>query len=374
MAQFGTLTEPYHFYNGEIELQFDKKEHVYYLNEGGNLIPLLSVSSICKIIDKSAALIPWGCKMMAQKLFKTVPTTVTKSGVEAVIMPRADFEKLVMEAKGAHKERLEEAGEVGKAAHDWIEHYIKMKIKHEGTNIPWAFDVPRHDPRVTSCCLAALDWMSRHNVRWIGTEQKIYSRKHRFPGTLDGKATVDSCTDPKCCPVPYKNRVALIDWKTSNSLHDDYVMQVAAYDLADREEHGTEFTDWWVIRLGKEDGEFQPWHLDWNTVTVRGRHAFLMALELTRAVASIEDAQNTRKAVIKAIEKEEAAVRREEKLANACAGAPKYKGIRPPKCNGGNPCKSCVKKYVDNKWLGRVWLPLLGDGHDCVSTDTAPQA
>ena len=28
-----------------------------------------------------------------------------------------------------------------------------------------------------------------------------------------------------------------------------------------------------------------------------------------------------------------------------CKNATKYKGMRPPKCNNGEPCKACVEIY-----------------------------
>ena len=34
-----------------------------------------------------------------------------------------------------------------------------------------------------------------------------------------------------------------------------------------------------------------------------------------------------------------------KKTIAACKGASRYKGVRAPKCNGGNPCRSCLKKF-----------------------------
>lgn len=34
----------------------------------------------------------------------------------------------------------------------------------------------------------------------------------------------------------------------------------------------------------------------------------------------------------------------------ACSSSKKYKGLVPPKCNGGNPCTTCRSKYAkENK-------------------------
>ena len=33
----------------------------------------------------------------------------------------------------------------------------------------------------------------------------------------------------------------------------------------------------------------------------------------------------------------------------ACKSSKRYKGLRPPRCNGGNPCKACVKIYKSSR-------------------------
>jgi hypothetical protein len=38
---------------------------------------------------------------------------------------------------------------------------------------------------------------------------------------------------------------------------------------------------------------------------------------------------------------------REARLALACEGSKRYKGVRYPRCNDEHPCKSCLKIYVD---------------------------
>ena len=165
---------------------------------------------------------------------------------------------------------------------------------------------------------------------------------------MDGSAITDSCSDRKCCPVEYKDRLSLIDWKTSNYLYLEYIMQVAAYDNADKEEHGTNYDDAWVIRLGKEDAEFDPWHLEREDLDA-GLEGFLLCLRLGRQVTAIEQRQKERKAAIAVIKKQETEIRRQEKLRRECPGAKKYKGIRAPKCNGGNPCESCLRIYKEKQ-------------------------
>jgi hypothetical protein len=175
-----------------------------------------------------------------------------------------------------------------------------------------------------------------------------------------------------------------VDWKSSNYLYLEYLYQTAAYMHAYNEEiifanpvkGGTPSwvsmvaTDRWVIRLGKEDGEFDPWYApvetfsaDWN--------GFYLALMLTRQVAATEqriaDAKAVERARLKAIKDEQRAVKaaaeaeekarikdekaqaRLEALALACPYSKKYKGSRPPSCttNSGGPCLACFTKYEE---------------------------
>lgn len=60
--------------------------------------------------------------------------------------------------------------------------------------------------------------------------------------------------------------------------------------------------DRWVIRLGKEDGEFQPWHLPPETFE-QDLQAFLECLALKRSVNSIEERMKEEKAKIRAVKK-----------------------------------------------------------------------
>lgn len=309
IQKFGGVSEEYHFYNGEVTLRYYDKEHTYYLlTPDGTEERQDGVTTVCHIIDKSSALVPWGCKMMKDKLVMTVPGTRT-AGV--VVMTEGELEEWLTKGKSAHKERLEEAGAIGHTAHNWIEQYIKLTIakdvegrQNHRINMP-------SDDRAKKACEAALEWMRRHNVRWHLTERKIYSRRYKYAGTMDGLCTCDSCDNPKCCPNPFKDRLTIADWKTSNYLYLEYLLQTAAYMQAYNEEESSIAhsgrslaTDRWVIRLGKDDGEFEAWHVE-EHLFAKHFAGFEQALNLTRTVADIESDLKTRKDGLKAALKAE---------------------------------------------------------------------
>lgn len=342
VQKFGGLTEEYVFYNGTVTLRYDVKKHLYLLvTPEGTLEPQDGVTTICHILDKSPVLLPWACKVMANK-FLINSEKFYQNGWYT--FSQNDLEETIRQAKSAHKEKLEDAGEVGHQAHAWVETHIKSCIASKDDDTAYPIEFPKEDDRVTSCCIAAITWMANHHVRWISTEKKVYSRSAKYAGTMDGLALVDSCDNPKCCKRQFKDHLSLIDWKTSNQLYVEYVLQTAAYRKAYEEETGETVDDIWIIRLGKTDAEFEEWHVD-DDLAELGWDAFLKALWLSRSMAAlntlVDDQENERKAVRKA----EKQVEKEANLAIKCKNASRYKGVRRPTCNDGTPCQTCREKY-----------------------------
>src|ERR1035437_7427754 len=160
------LGEPIILYNGKVTLRFDEPSWTYYLvRKDGSLEAQSGVTGVCGIIDKSLYLIPWACKMMYLKLLRIMPRTNDR--VNSILW--SEFDTLVQEAKKAHKEKLEDAGDVGSAAHKWIEDSIRNAIAFTEGVVYKMNDMAPADERSVNCGLAAFDWMQRHNVRWIST-------------------------------------------------------------------------------------------------------------------------------------------------------------------------------------------------------------
>src|SRR5271157_6128676 len=264
LDQFSVLTESFWFYGGIEELRYNTVEHKYYRVDPdlGNLTELHGVTTVLRIIDKSNALVPWASKKCAEKILRTIPLAPDSLMLAPITL--TDFTKLVMEAKNAHKEILEDAGDVGHAAHKCLEVSIQFAIDHTQGIVQELRDVPT-DEKAKACAEAEFAWMLRHNVRWNCTEKKIYSRQYGYAGTMDGEATVDSCDDPSCCTEKFKDSLSIVDWKSSNSLHVEYILQAAgAYCHAEHEEYGEDFQNCFILRLGKnaeEAGKFEPWRV-----------------------------------------------------------------------------------------------------------------
>jgi hypothetical protein len=318
--------ESFWFYDHTIELRFEPVGHVYYkVGPLGELAAQNNASSVCHIIERPA-LVPWTAKVTIEKLLRTVPTfskempcsTVPVKGPGGALevgptypvvyipeMSLEDFTKIALEAKSAHSDVLDDASDVGHMAHTWLEFYIRALIAgHTLEAESKLLNMPK-DERAANCVRAALDWMKKHNVRWIETERKLYSKKYECAGTTDGLCRVDSCTDPLCQGChgeQFKDKLCIIDWKSSNYLYIEYLFQSAFYQQAYQEEFSVDIDERWVLRLGNEDGEFDPWRLT-ATDFQEDIEGFLDCLSLTRSVKLVKERMQGQKTAMRAIKK-----------------------------------------------------------------------
>jgi hypothetical protein len=319
LERFTTLTESYFFYGGTEELRYDTEAHAYFRvdPELGNLTELHGVTTVLRIIDKSNALVPWASKKCAEKILRTIP--LTSDSLMLAPISLADFTKLVMEAKNAHKEILEDAGDVGHAAHKCLEVSIQHAIDHTHGVVLELREVPTEE-KAKACAEAGFAWMQRHRVRWIKTEQKVYSKEYGYAGTMDGKALVDSCDDPACCSEQFKDSLSIIDWKSSNDLHPEYILQAAgAYHHAEYEEYGEDFQNCFILRLGKneeEAGKFAPWRIPAKDFP-RAFKGFLLCLQLVELIDEVKAWISTQAKGVREIKKQQRAEQKEIAKAKA---------------------------------------------------------
>jgi hypothetical protein len=308
----------YKFYDGTISVYYDDDKHEYIrhpkFDEGIEPITIDGVTTVVHIIDKSPALSPWVAKMTKECALSKLEAGRTYTQEELV--------SLIGDAALHYKEYTEQAANIGKMAHNCLEQTIKKAIRDNNGVVEDLVEAPEH-PQALSCCIAALDWMRKHNVRWLFTERKIYSRDWDYAGTLDGVALVDSCGDIDCChrveelidvenaqvtyqrfALEFKDRLSLTDWKSSNYLYDEYRFQTAAYEHAHEEEFGVNIEDRWVLRLGKDDGKFEPWHIG-NEDFELDFQTYLDCLALHRHVRTVRERGQERRASLRAAKKAE---------------------------------------------------------------------
>ena len=307
IQKFAGVTEEYKFYGDTVTLRFDKESWTYFLvnAELGNLEPQNGVTGITKIINISDRLVPWSAKVMAAKLLRLIPTEMVEGVIRIKPLTLEEFTVIVLEAKSAHKDKLDEASDTGGLAHTCLEDSIRHAIQNDPEKkVRNLINLPA-DERAVNAANSAKNWMDQHNVRWLETEHKIYSREYKYAGTMDGRCLVDSCTDEACCRVPFKDRMSIADWKSSNYLSIGYLFQTAAYENAYEEEHGVDVEDRWILRLGKseeEAGKFEPWHLTAEDFA-EDFAGYLACLRLSNLVDAVEERMSKAKGQVRAIRK-----------------------------------------------------------------------
>lgn len=93
-----------------------------------------------------------------------------------------------------------------------------------------------------------LSWQEMTHLQVRHTEVPLVSEKHKFGGCLDAIGILPNMN----------NGLALCDWKSSNSLHADYLYQLAAYAILwDENYPETPVTGGYhLCRFAKEEGDF----------------------------------------------------------------------------------------------------------------------
>jgi hypothetical protein len=88
-------------------------------------------------------------------------------------------------------------------------------------------------------------WASQSKLKIIAQEVGLVSERYRFGGTLDAIGVIDGV-------------LCLVDWKTSNGVYSDYLLQLAAYRVLWEEANPDKILNggFHLCRFSKEHGDF----------------------------------------------------------------------------------------------------------------------
>lgn len=135
----------------------------------------------------------------------------------------------------------DKAGTAGSIAHGWIELWL---------NDPMDSDIFQDDvdPETFAKAEAGFgafrEWADMTQLEIEETETPLISETHRYGGTLDAVGLVSG-------------QKKLLDWKTSNGVYLEYVVQLAAYRNLLRERDGDDApASAMLLRVGKEHADF----------------------------------------------------------------------------------------------------------------------
>lgn len=133
------------------------------------------------------------------------------------------------------------AADAGTMAHALVEDHINKRPLRQLDGDPDVIAKARNAYE------AFLNWEGMTRLEIRHTEVSLVSLRSRFGGTLDAIGTIAS-----------SNGLALLDWKSSNSVYSDYLFQMAAYAMLWEEtypEHPI-VGGFHLCRFAKEHGDF----------------------------------------------------------------------------------------------------------------------
>ena len=162
----------------------------------------------------------------------------------------------------AHKEVSGAARDIGHETHYWLEEYINSSIKNPN-EVDWKLGAL--SDKAKNAVQAFIKWEASHDIVWMGSEKKVYSKDYGYAGTVDAIAMING----KYC---------IVDFKTSAKIYKEAYVQLSAYAQAVEEIHGRSVDLAVVLRLDKEEDKYQ----EAAFIPSDYFHVFLMAMQMKK--------------------------------------------------------------------------------------------
>ena len=143
------------------------------------------------------------------------------------------------EVTGLYDKR-DEAADSGTLAHEMVEMHIKGSEFKAPENVS-----EKVLTQAENAYLMYLEWADQSKLEIIEQEMNLVSEEYQFGGTPDAIGMI-------------KGELCLVDWKTSNGVYPDYLIQLAAYRHLWEENHPDKpiTGGFHLCRFAKEHGDF----------------------------------------------------------------------------------------------------------------------
>tara|TARA_R100000781_G_scaffold98328_1_gene62037 strand:+ start:123 stop:755 length:633 start_codon:yes stop_codon:yes gene_type:complete len=137
---------------------------------------------------------------------------------------------------------LKEAGRIGTLAHNMIEEFTKGGVVNlDGYT-------PNEISQAKTAYYGFYNWFANNNVTFHETELKLVSEQYQFGGTFDAICEVNG-------------KLVVCDWKSSNDVHSEYLIQLGAYRQLIKENLDYNIRGAILLRLDKEEkGVYEEHH------------------------------------------------------------------------------------------------------------------
>ena len=190
---------------------------------------------------------------IGEKRVKSV-TTLIGANLGWNFYPLLNWNLKLMKEGIDPREELKTAGRVGTLAHVMIEEFIKGgRVFLDGYS-------PKEISHAKEAYYNFLTFKKDYNPEILETELKMVSEQYKFGGTCDAVAKVK---------IGKNKKLMILDWKSSNSIHSEHKIQIAAYAKMYEENSGERIKGALIVRLDKDKKEYEVEHLkikdlDWG--------------------------------------------------------------------------------------------------------------
>lgn len=214
--------------------EFNKEKHIHTLNGKA----LTGVTTILGVIAKPA-LIQWSANMAVEFIEKhqVIGHYNIDTKVGSIEFDMA-FTDLLKEARVAHRKKKEDAGAKGTDVHEIVELLITGQI--EGNKGVFTEYMKHENPQVQHF----IDWAVKNKVKFIATEEHLYSKKWWVGGICDFLCEIE-------------DELWLGDIKTSSGIYPEHFFQTSAYQKMYQEMGLHQNFKGNVIVCLKKDGTFE---------------------------------------------------------------------------------------------------------------------
>jgi len=205
------------------QVEFNAEKHVYIHNNN-------YVVGMSTILGKLASPMLENWKIANQ-------VNAIKKEMERHGIPIDKIETIILNAKTNAKKQGDSILNIGSMVHKFCEMWLKGE----------KFTEPS-DPVVKACFDKFKKFWKKNKLKLVESEKILYSERG-YCGTLDLVAI-----DPK-------GNLWLIDIKTSKGIFINMVHQVHGYKLAYEEQTGKKINKMYIVRLPKDNGDFEARHI-----------------------------------------------------------------------------------------------------------------
>ena len=231
--------------------EFQKDGHTHYFDGK----KMTGITTVLSVIAKPA-LISWAVNEAIKSVNEEWKPDVSYSE-EAI--------KIILDkAKIAHRNKKEEAGQKGTDVHDIIEKLIKLAIKNDNGFIEPVINEEKQIQHF-------INWAVKNKVRFLGSENNIFSEKLWLGGICDFVCEID-------------DEVWIGDIKTGSGIYPEHFFQMAGYQILFQEMGLHPNIKGHLILNLKKDGTFAEKR---SVSNEDNKNAFLSALNLYGMIEKI---------------------------------------------------------------------------------------